>query len=115
MFDADVSPEDRKGTGARQLTKMRLLNGPCDPRDVEMKVSLDAKTVTVRPMPFDLQDEYVITERFVDNGEVLAATAEYQRTLGPRKQTDAYRKALGRLGAGRAFKVKRTVAKEIVH
>lgn len=94
---------------------MRLLNGPCDPRDIEMKVSVDAKTITVRPMPFELADEYVVTERFVDNGEVLAATAEYQRTIGARKQVDAYRKALGRLGAGRAFKVKRTVAKEQVH
>lgn len=80
-----------------------------------MKVSIDAETVSIRPVPFDLEDEYVITERFVDDGDILVATAEYCRTLGPRKQVDAYRKALGRIGAGRAFKVKRALAKEIMH
>lgn len=86
---------------------MRLLNGPCDPRDVDMKVSVDAVLVLVRPMPFELDDEYVVTDRFEEQGELTYATGEYQRTIGPRKQIDAYRKALGRLGAGRAFRVKR--------
>ncbi len=90
---------------------MRLLNGPCDPRDVEMPVTVDAETIGVRPMPFEVSDIYVVTDRFIEQGEMLVGTAEYQRTLGPRKQIDAYRKALGRLGAGRAFRVKREKAR----
>lgn len=107
MQHAHVSQEDGKGEGIRQLTKLRLLNGPCDPREVEVAVAVDASVVHIRPMPFGCVDIYVISDRFIDGGELLVATGEYLYTDGPRGQRDAYRKALVRVGAGRAFRIKK--------
>lgn len=89
------------------MTKVRLLKGPCDPRDVEMLVSDDAESLSVRPMPFDVYDVYVLTERFREGTAILVATAEYTHTTGSRPQLDAYRRALAKLGTGRAFALKR--------
>lgn len=88
------------------LTKIRLLGGPCDPRHLEMVVTVDAVSVGIRPMPFDCIDVYVVTDRFVDDGVVLIATGEYAYTTGTRPQRDKYRRALTRLGTGRAFMIK---------
>lgn len=89
------------------MTKVKLLNGPCDPRDVEMLVSLDAQTLSVRPMPFLIDDIYVVTDRFVDGETLSHVTAEYLHTVGPRPQVEKYRKEIARVGSGRAFRVKR--------
>lgn len=86
---------------------MKLVNGPCDPREIDMHVSADADAVFVRPIPFDVQDVYAVTDRFMDNTHVTVATGEYLHTTGTRKNIDAYRQQLGRLGMWRAFKVKR--------
>lgn len=88
------------------MSKVRLLNGPCDPRDVEMPVSLDAQSLSVRPMPFDVHDVYVVTDTFIEHEAVAHATGEYVYTEGKRPQLNAYRTALVKIGAGRAFKVK---------
>lgn len=88
------------------MSKVRLLHGPCDPRDVEMPVSVDAESLSVRPMPFDVQDVYVVTDTFIEHEMVAHATGEYVYTDGTRPQLNAYRKELTKVGAGRAFKVK---------
>jgi hypothetical protein len=90
-----------------RVTKMKLLKGPCDPRAIEMVVTADAQTVSVRPMPYDCHDIYTVTDRFLDAGEVVAATGEHQYTAGSRKQIEQYRRSLCRLGTTRAFRVKR--------
>lgn len=90
-----------------RLTDVLLKNGPCDPRRVDMTVTPDADAVFIRPEPFECHDVYAVVDKFVEDGAVLVATGEYLHTSGPRKQVDAYRKALLRLGTGRAFKVKR--------
>ena len=89
------------------MAKVRLLNGPCDPREVEMPVAVDADAVLVRPVPFHCSDVYAVMDRFIDNDIVYVATCEYLHTDGARRQTDAYRKALLKIGAGRAFRLKR--------
>lgn len=89
------------------MTKIKLLNGPCDPRDVEMSVTTDADAVFVRQMPFEVQDVYLVIDKFVEDGAVVLATGEYSHTTGTRQQLNAYRKALARIGAGRAFAMKR--------
>lgn len=93
------------------MTAMKLLNGPCDPRAVDMLVTAEAETVSIRPIPFECRDIYKVVDRFVDDGTVTAATGTYWYTEGPRKQIDAYRRALARLGTSRAFAVKRTKVK----
>lgn len=89
------------------MTAMKLLNGPCDPRAIDMVVTADAKLVSIRPMPFECHDVYTVTDRFVEDGKVIAATGEYLYTDGARKHLDAYRRALVRLGTSRAFRVKK--------
>lgn len=89
------------------MTAMKLLNGPCDPRAIDMVVTADAASVGIRPMPYTCYDVYRVTDRFVDDGDVIAATGEYLYTDGPRLQIDMYRKTLARLGTSRAFRVKR--------
>jgi len=86
---------------------MLLKGGPCDPRRVTMTVTPDADAVFVRPEPFDCEDVYAVMDKFVDGDTVTAATGAYLYTRGPRRQVDAYRKALLRLGTGRAFALKR--------
>lgn len=88
-------------------TKVRLLNGPCDPRDVEMNVTTDAEALRVRPAPFQVYDVYAVVDRFIDHDALTHATGEYLYTEGARPQVDAYRKKLVQLGTGRAFLVKR--------
>lgn len=87
---------------------MRLVNGPCDPRAIEMVVTADAETVAIRPMPFECRDVYKVTDRFIEDGTVTAATGTYWYTEGPRRAIDQYRRTLARLGTSRAFAVKRT-------
>lgn len=94
------------------MTRVKLLNGPCDPREIDMVVTEDATELKIRPMPYDCYDIYQVTDRFVQHGDVIAATGEYVRTEGVRRQIDQYRRVITRLGAGRAFRVKRTVKKE---
>lgn len=89
------------------MTKIRLLNGPCDPREIEMTVTVDADAVFVRPVPFDCQDVYAVTDKFIEDNQVTVATGEYLHTIGARKQTDAYRRQLARISSARAFLVKR--------
>ncbi len=89
------------------MTTIRLLNGPCDPRELQMLVSVDADAVYVRPVPFDCHDVYLVIDKFVEDNQVTVATGEYLHTTGTRRQLDAYRQQLARIGAGRAFKVKR--------
>lgn len=88
------------------MTKVRLLNGPCDPRDVTMSVTLDATEIRIRPVPFDCDDVYELTDRFIDGWTVQAATALYVKTEGSREQRKQYRQALARVGMTRAFGVK---------
>lgn len=95
------------------MTKVLLKGGPCDPRNVEMVVTLDAETIGIRPMPFTCYDVYAVTERFNDFGELTHATGQYLYTDGPRKQVDDYRRAVLRLGTGRAFAVKRKKADRV--
>lgn len=87
-------------------TSVKLLNGPCDPRVVAMPVAVDAQALWVRPMPFQVHDVYAVTDTFIEHEQVTHATGEYLYSEGPRPQLNAYRKALTRIGAGRAFKVK---------
>ncbi len=99
------------------MTTMRLLGGPCDPRDVTMTVTADAAHVSIRPMPFACQDVYAITSRSMDDesGSVELADGQYLYTDGPRRDVDAYRRTLLRLGTGRAFLLKRKRAACVVH
>ena len=89
------------------MASVRLLNGPCDPRDVEMSVSPDAEQVYIRPMPFPCEDVYAITDTFREGDVLSHATGTYQYTTGTRASLDQYRRALARLGTGRAFAMKR--------
>lgn len=97
------------------MSQVRLVNGPCDPRWVEMSVTVDAETVSVRPMPFNCHDVYAVTDRLSENGTVTAATADYLFTDGARKDVDAYRRALVKLGTRRAFMLKRHGKARRVH
>lgn len=96
------------------MTKIQLKNGPCDPREVEMSVTPDADAVFVRQMPFDVRDVYLVVDKFVEDGSVVIAVGEYSHTEGTRTQVNAYRQALTRIGAGRAFAIKRR-AGVVVH
>ena len=88
------------------MTTMRLEHGPCDPREVEMTVTVNATEVRIRPMPFQLEDVYLVTDRFIDEGRVTHASGTYRYTTGSRPQRQAYQRALTRLGLGRAFALK---------
>lgn len=97
------------------MTQVKLLNGPCDPRLVDMVITWDADLIAIRPMPFGVHDIYKVVDRFEDRGETPYATAEYQYTDGGRPDVEKYRAAVLKFGAGRAFRVKRQKKAEIVH
>ena len=97
------------------MATVLLRNGPCDPRTVEMIVTPDADALTIRPVPFACQDVYAVVDRFTEHDEVTHATGEYLYTLGARQDRDRYRRALGRIGAGRAFLVKTEQQASRVH